>query len=102
VLFSKSSLNASYITQEGGWNSGRADLSQRKILLCPRGRTHPRTNGNKWSLLNLLKFREGKYRGEHGGGQLELEAKRVSFCSSGVFKTYHNLREGGKKEIPIQ
>jgi hypothetical protein len=34
---------------------------------CPSGRIHGRTHGCKWS---LLKIRNGKYKGKHGGAQV--------------------------------
>jgi hypothetical protein len=38
--------------------------------LCPAGRIYHRMHGCKWS---LLKVRKGKYKGEHGGVQVESE-----------------------------
>jgi hypothetical protein len=48
-------------------DSGVCDQKTSKFfVLC--GRIHGRTHGYKWS---LLKIREGKYKGEHGGAQVE-------------------------------
>jgi hypothetical protein len=49
-----------------------------------------------------MKVREEIYEGKHGGAQVKPEAKRPCFCLLGAFKTYDNLLEGKKKDIPRQ
>jgi hypothetical protein len=44
--------------------------------LYPRGRIHGRTHGYKGSLLNV---RKGKYKGEHGGAQVESASQEGVF-----------------------
>jgi hypothetical protein len=56
------------------------------------GRIHDRTCGYKGS---LLKIRERKYKGEHGGCRQSLLADRASFFFSGTFKTYMGKAEPG-------
>jgi hypothetical protein len=55
--------------------------------LCPLGRMHGRTHGCKGS---LLKVRGEKYKGKHGGVQVEATSQeRVSL----FFRCFKNLRQ---------
>jgi hypothetical protein len=70
-----------------------------QILCVSQGRIHGKTHGCKQSLLNIKK---GKYKGEHGGAQVEAGSQECVFLSSCAFKNYNNLWEGRNQVIPIQ
>jgi hypothetical protein len=58
----------------------------------------PFLGGCKWS---LLKVKEGKYKTEHGGAQVE-SGGRACFSFPGDFKVYASLWGGRNKVISIQ
>jgi hypothetical protein len=52
--------------------------------------------------MQFIKFREGKYKGEHGRSQVEAGSQDsvLLFCSSGAFETYRKLWEVENQVIP--
>jgi hypothetical protein len=54
-------------------------------FVCPKGRIHHRTYGCKWSLLEVSR---GKYKGEHGGAQVESEGQESRLL---FFRCFLNL-----------
>jgi hypothetical protein len=66
-------------------------------FFVPCGRIYGSTRGYKW---NLLKVREGKYKGKHGETQEDAGRQMCVFLLSGALKTYDNLWEGENRRFP--
>jgi hypothetical protein len=66
----------------------QSEIRRLPNCFCAVGRILCKKCGCKGS---LLKVREEKYKGEHGGHRWSLLAEKDSFSFSGTFKTYTNV-----------